>query len=135
VSKNGNLLLNFGPRADDSIPDVIQTTLEEMGGWLNVNGEAIFATTPWKSFGEEPTQVTAEAFHDTDTKPYTAEDFRCTAKGTTDYAIGIAYLASDKATIHSLGWAHEGLRNRLPRLGSSARRERLAGRRERRHGK
>ena len=50
----------------------------------------------------------AGAFHDTDTKPYTAEDFRFTAKGATVYAIGMACPADGKATIHSLGWAHEG---------------------------
>jgi alpha-L-fucosidase len=50
----------------------------------------------------------AGAFHDTDTKPYTAQDFRFTAKGTTVYAIGMACPKDGKATIHSLGWAHEG---------------------------
>jgi len=108
VSKNGNLLLNFGPKPDGTIPDEVKATLLDIGAWLKVNGEAIYATTPWKSFGEGPTQVKAGAFHDTDTKPYTAEDFRFTAKGTTVYAIGMACPADGKATIHSLGWAHEG---------------------------
>nr|MDA8216607.1 alpha-L-fucosidase [Dehalococcoidales bacterium] len=90
VSKNGNLLLNFGPRSDGTIPDEVQTTLRAMGAWLKVNGEAIYGTTPWTTFGEGPTKVEAGAFHDTDTKPYTPEDFRFTAKGSTVYAIGMA---------------------------------------------
>ena len=108
VSKNGNLLLNFGPRSDGTIPDEVQATLREMGAWLKVNGEAIFATTPWTTFGEGPTLVKAGAFHDTDTKPYTTEDFRFTAKGDNVYVIGMACPKDGKAAIHSLGWAHEG---------------------------
>jgi len=48
------------------------------------------------------------AFHDTDTKPYTPEDFRFTTKGSTVYVLGMACPADGKANIHSLGWAHEG---------------------------
>jgi len=47
VSKNGNLLLNTGPMADGTIPDIQKTRLIQLGGWLEVNGEGIFGTRPW----------------------------------------------------------------------------------------
>ncbi|MGA7873886.1 MAG: alpha-L-fucosidase [Candidatus Binatus sp.] len=47
VSKNGNLLLNVGPRADGSIHELQRKCLHGLGAWLDVNGEAIRATRPW----------------------------------------------------------------------------------------
>lgn len=47
VSKNGNLLLNVGPRADGSIPEPQLRILARLGSWLAANGEAIYATRPW----------------------------------------------------------------------------------------
>jgi len=47
VSKNGNLLLNVGPKADGTIPELQAERLRGLGEWLATNGEAIFGTRPW----------------------------------------------------------------------------------------
>jgi alpha-L-fucosidase len=47
VSKNGNLLLNVGPRADGSVHALQRECLRGLGAWLEVNGEAIRGTRPW----------------------------------------------------------------------------------------
>lgn len=50
VAKNGNLLLNVGPRADGSIPEPQLRILAGLGTWLAANGEAIYGTQPWQRF-------------------------------------------------------------------------------------
>jgi alpha-L-fucosidase len=102
VSKNGNLLLNIGPRSDGTIPDEVQQVLLDVGAWLGINGEAIYGTRPWRTYGEGPTKVAAGSFHDTDTAKYTPEDFRFTTKGDDVYAIGLAWPTRREAVIHSL---------------------------------
>ena len=52
VSKNGNFLLDIGPRADGTIPEIMQTRLRETGAWLAVNGEAIYDTTYWSRMAQ-----------------------------------------------------------------------------------
>jgi alpha-L-fucosidase len=103
VSKNGNLLLNIGPRSDGTIPEEVQAVLRDVGSWLKVNGEAIYGTRPWKIYGEGPTKVAAGSFHDTDTAGYTAEDFRFTTKGKTLFAIELGWPSTGEAMIRSLG--------------------------------
>ncbi|KAI0118059.1 glycoside hydrolase family 29 protein [Hypoxylon sp. NC0597] len=47
VSKNGNLLLDIGPKADGSIVQAEVDNLREAGRWIKSHGEAIFNTTYW----------------------------------------------------------------------------------------
>ena len=101
VSKNGNLLLNIGPRADGTITDEETTVLLETGKWLAVNGEAIYGTRPWKVFGEGPTESASGSFSD-QKKPFTAKDIRFTTKGDVLYAIAMG-LPAATTTISALG--------------------------------
>ena len=108
VSKNGNLLVNVGPRSDGTIPEEVQNVLLDIGSWLKINGEAIYGTRPWTKYGEGPTNVIGGAFHDTETTPFTDRDFRFTRKGKDLYAIELAWPAAGEAVIESLGTGKPG---------------------------
>ena len=71
VSKNGNLLINIGPRADGTIPEVMQSCLRRVGEWLRVNGEAIYGSRAWDTYKDG--------------------DVRFTRKGNTLYAIALEW--------------------------------------------
>ena len=46
ASKGGNYLLNIGPMATGEVPPAEAERLREMGKWLAINGESIYATQP-----------------------------------------------------------------------------------------
>jgi alpha-L-fucosidase len=52
ISKRGVLMLNLPVNADGSIPDNQRALMDEVGAWINGNQEAIYATEPWKIYGE-----------------------------------------------------------------------------------
>src|SRR5258707_2030552 len=101
VRKNGNLLVNIGPRPDGTIPDEVQTVLREVGFWLKINGEAIYGTRPWKIYGEGPTKIGEGAFHDSEAQPFTEHDVGLTTKNDCLYACELAWPSAGEAVIHS----------------------------------
>lgn len=46
VAKGGNFLLNVGPDADGNLPPTAVERMKEIGKWMKINGEAIYATRP-----------------------------------------------------------------------------------------
>ncbi len=115
VSKNGNLLLNVGPRPDGTIPAEATDLLLALGEWLGVNGEAIYGTRPWQVSGEGDTGA-PKAFDEKAQQPYTARDVRFTTKGDTLYAVCLG-LPDGEIAIESLG-RDSGVVENVALLGS-----------------
>ena len=86
VSKNGMLLLNIGPKPDGTITDEETKVLLDLGKWLEINGEGIYGTTFWRTFGEGKVNNEEGFFKDGDEKKFTHRDFRFTYKNGYIYA-------------------------------------------------
>jgi alpha-L-fucosidase len=109
VSKNGNLMLSVPLRRDGTLDEDEVKIVSGIGAWLKVNGEAIYATRPWKIYGEGPSTAQVEKGRfggqsDTQKQPFTAKDIRFTQSknGKTIYAIVLAFPATGQVTLTSL---------------------------------
>jgi len=102
VAKNGNLLLNVGPKADGTLPDEALAVLNGIGAWLDLNGEAIYNSRPWKYFGEGPTTVESGEKSEDTSKVWTTNDFRFTVNTGNLYAMGMEWPSDGKAAIKTL---------------------------------
>ncbi|MBC7783398.1 MAG: alpha-L-fucosidase [Burkholderiales bacterium] len=126
TSKNGNLLLNISPKADGTIPKEQQDIMLAVGKWMDINGDGIYGSRPWKKYGEGPAADAAaeQAAKNraagiagrTNGRPtggdvitgggvpragYTPQDIRFTTKGNTLYAFAMTW-PGDQMVIKSL---------------------------------
>lgn len=102
VAKNGNLLLNIGPKADGTIPKQDEDILRDVGKWLKINGEAIYGSHLWRFAEEGPTTESDGQFNDAGQSVYSSEDFRFTVNHGNLYAICLKYPEDGAVAIKSL---------------------------------
>ena len=126
VSKNGNLLLNVGPKADGSIPEGDKKILTDIAKWMKINGEAINNSKVWRVSKEGPAVDSDGQFADGSEKVYTSEDIRFTAGHGCIYAFVMKYPEDGRVLIKSLGRSGDkdkpaffGLIREVSILGSS----------------
>jgi alpha-L-fucosidase len=100
VAKNGNLLLNVVQRPDGSLDPEVEAMLEQMATWMAANGEAIYGTRPWLTWGEGP--VRGRGGHFKEDFDFTHRDIRFTRKGGTLYAIALGWPDDGRLVIRSL---------------------------------
>lgn len=62
VSCGGNILINVGPTKEGIITPIYEQLLLQLGHWLEVNGEAIYGSSPWSAQNDT---VTANVWYTT----------------------------------------------------------------------
>ncbi|WP_423126981.1 alpha-L-fucosidase [Gaoshiqia sp. Z1-71] len=123
ISKNGNLLMNLELAADGTIPAEEKIIFDELGEWIDINGEAIYASKPWKIYGDNlnsylkrsenianadlealKKQNESEQFNQRTVKslPYGNDEVRFTVKGDVLYVF-VLNPSEGNITLSSLG--------------------------------
>ncbi len=105
VSKNGTFILNIPGKPDGTNDADEIAILEAIGRWMEINGEAIYATRPWTVFGEGAHQAKGGAFAGHSTSELDARDVRFTRskRGEVVYAIVLGWPKEDHFAIKSFG--------------------------------
>jgi alpha-L-fucosidase len=106
VSKNGTFILNIPGRPDGTIDPKEIAVLDKIAKWMQVNGEAIYATRPWKVYGEGPHTVRSGPFQGSSINTLGPEDIRFTRNKTNTIVYAIVLGLPEKETvIQALGTA------------------------------
>ncbi|MFI3278653.1 MAG: alpha-L-fucosidase [Rikenellaceae bacterium] len=109
VSKNGRMLLNVPPCVDGTFAPQIIERMDEIGEWLKINGEAIYAANPWCLYGEGPAYIKHPGHHGLtkawakENPVFTDQDIRYTTKGADIYAFVLDKPQSEEILFKSLG--------------------------------
>lgn len=104
VSKNGTFILNIPGKPDGTIDAKEEAFLDRLTPWMEVNGEAIYATRPWKIYGEGPNVVKAGSFQGHSIAKLGSKDIRFTRNKaqTVIYAIALGW-PQEPIVIKALG--------------------------------
>lgn len=102
VSKNGNLLLNVGPKADGTLPEGDKKILRDLADWMAVNREAIHGAKVWRKSSEGPTKMQEGQFSDQKEMVYTPQDYRFTVNHGNIYAIALKCPQDGNFCVQSL---------------------------------
>lgn len=106
VSKNGTFILNIPGKPDGTIDRKEIAVLDGITEWMQVNGEAIYETRPWKIYGEGPNEVKSGSFQGKSISKLGAQDIRFTRNkaNTVVYAIALGWPAG-AVEVKALGTA------------------------------
>ncbi len=104
VSKNGTFILNIPGRPDGTIDSKEIAVLDGVTAWMQVNGEAIYETRPWKIYGEGPNSVKSGSFQGKSVSKLGAKDIRFTRNKANNvvYALVLGWPA-EPIEVKSLG--------------------------------
>jgi len=107
VSKNGTFILNIPGKPDGTIDSDESVILDAIGSWMKTNGEAIYATRPWKVYGEGPHAVKSGAFAGGSTASLDSSDIRFTQnkRGDVVYALVLGWPTGESFQVKNLGTA------------------------------
>jgi alpha-L-fucosidase len=106
VSKNGTFILDVPGRPDGTIDSKEIAVLDGITSWMQVNGEAIYETRPWKIYGEGPNNVKGGAFGGNSIQALGAKDIRFTRNkaNTVIYAIALGW-PMEPVIVQSMGYS------------------------------
>ena len=114
VSKNGTFVLNVPGKPDGTIDRKEKAVIDGITAWMEANGEAIYATRPWKVSGEGPNMIKAGSFQGDSIRKLGAKDIRFTRSkdAKTVYAIALGWPEGE-FVIGSLGAAAQTAPGRI----------------------
>jgi alpha-L-fucosidase len=104
VSKNGTFILNVPGKPDGTIDSKEIAVIDGITAWMQVNGEAIYETRPWKISGEGEHSIKAGAFQGNSIASLNAHDIRFTRNkvNTVIYAIVLGW-PTEPVVVKALG--------------------------------
>jgi len=104
VSKNGTFILNIPGRPDGTIDSKEIAVLDGITAWMQANSEAIYATRPWKVYGEGPNSVKAGSFQGESISKLGPKDIRFTRNKANNviYALALGW-PTEPIVVQALG--------------------------------